>query len=230
MQGEAIIGLPQCGFTTLSAAFQARVQPSCYAWISRCKQQSTAKRMTESPQTIEALLRAHAGGDAATVTRLFPLFYEDLRRLARRQLGGGRRRTLNTTALVHEAFVKFSGHAGLTVQSRAHFFALAAKAMRQVIVNHARQHMAKKRGGDMRHVSLDVEVISIDEEAGHLVELDEALVDLEKRDERLVRVVECRFFAGLTEPETAEALDVSVRTVQRDWLRARAWLRKALNG
>ena len=188
-------------------------------------------RSMKGPETIKELLRAHAAGDGATVTRLFPVFYEDLRHLASRQLGRNApmgRRTLNTTALVHEAFVKFSAHGGSTVESRAHFFALAARAMRQVIVSHARRHLTEKRGGDLKAVSLDEEVVAIEEEASHLLELDEALSRLEELEERLVRVVECRFFAGLTEPETADALEVSVRTVQRDWLRARAWLRREL--
>ena len=128
-----------------------------------------ARAMT-SPQTIKELLRAHAAGDRATVTRLFPIFYDDLRNLASRQLGRNPpvgHRTLNTTALVHEAFVKFSANGGASVESRAHFFALAARAMRQVIVSHARQHMAKKRGGGLKAVSFDDEVISIDQEANH---------------------------------------------------------------
>lgn len=176
------------------------------------------------------ILRAHAAGDRATVTRLFPAFYDELRRLAHRQLvpgDRGRPRTLNTTALVHEAYIKLGG-SGLSVGDRAHFFALAARAMRQIIIDDARQHKAEKRGGGIRPVTLDGNSVAIDEEADQLLAVDDALSQLEALDERLARVVECRFFAGLTESETSEALSVSLRTVQRDWLRARALLRGAL--
>jgi RNA polymerase sigma factor (TIGR02999 family) len=181
--------------------------------------------------TIKELLQAHAAGDRATVTGLFPAFYEELRKLAHRQLGAGRPqkdRTLNTTALVHEAFLKLGGGNGSTVESRGHFFALAARAMRQIIIDQARRHNAEKRGGNAPRTLLDENMIAIGQEADYLLELDQALSRLEVLDERLARIVECRFFAGLSEAETAEALAVSRRTVQRNWLRARGWLRQEL--
>ena len=182
--------------------------------------------MEQDSGTISELLRAHAAGDEPVVDRLFPVFYEELKGLAHRQLargGRGVKRTLNTTALVHEAYLKL-GTAG-SPANRAHFFALAARAMRQIIVDRARFYLADKRGGGARPVSLHESQIPVTEEADELVAIDTALVRLGELDPRLARVVECRFFAGLTEEETAEALGTSLRTVQRDWMRARGWLR-----
>jgi len=182
-------------------------------------------------QKIKELLEAQAAGDRAAVTELFPAFYDELRRLAHRQLGRGGRagdRTLNTTALVHEAFLKLEGCDASAIDSRRHFFALAALGMRQIIIDQARRHKTDKRGAGAERTSLDENVIAIDEEADHLLALDQAMSRLEEVDERLVRVVECRFFAGLSEAETAEALDLSLRTVQRDLQRARGWLRREL--
>lgn len=182
-------------------------------------------------QKIKEILEARAVGDRAAITELFPAFYDELRRLAHRHLARGGRagdRTLNTTALVHEAFLKLDGVDAQTVESRRHFFALAALAMRQIIIDQARRHNAEKRGGNALRTLLDENMIAIDQEADYLLELDQALSQLEVLDERLARIVECRFFAGLSEAETAEALAVSRRTVQRNWLRARGWLRQEL--
>lgn len=183
------------------------------------------------PGTSEELLAAHAKGDYARVEQLFPAFYDELRRLAHRQLGPADRRgdrTLNTTALVHEAFLKLDRGAHAPVVDRGHFFALAARAMRQIIVDEVRRHAASKRGDGLRRTRFEEEVVAIDEDAARLLAIDEALSRLEARDARLARVVECRFFAGLSMAETAEALDTSLRTAHRDWLRARAWLREEL--
>jgi RNA polymerase sigma factor (TIGR02999 family) len=176
----------------------------------------------------EALSRLRAG-EAGALDRLVPLIYDDLRRLARRQLAGrGPRRTLDTTGLVHEAYLKFAGLRGAQWRDRGHFFAVAARAMRHVLIDYARGRRRHKRGGGQPHVTLDETRIAVEEEAEHILALDEALTRLAGQEERLARVVECRFFAGLSEAETASALDVSERTVQRDWERARAWLKREL--
>ena len=182
-------------------------------------------------QKVKEILEARAAGDRPAIADLFPAFYDELRRLAHRQLargGGGRDRTLNTTALVHEAFVKLDGGKASAIESRMHFFALAALAMRQIIIDEARRYKTDKRGAGAERTSMDENVIAIDDEADHLLALDQALSRLQGVDDRLVRVVECRFFAGLNEAETAEALDLSLRTVQRDMQRARGWLRREL--
>jgi RNA polymerase sigma factor (TIGR02999 family) len=154
--------------------------------------------------------------------------YEDLRRIARRQL----RRfasipTLGTTALVHEAYLKLGGLPD-TSGDRRHMLALVARVMRQVIVDHCRDRQAQKRGRAQRHLPLDEHVLAVQQQAAHIVELNDALTRLAGSDPRLAQVVECRFFGGLSEQETAQALDLSIRTVQRDWERARAWLRNAM--
>lgn len=180
--------------------------------------------------TLEPLLAAARRGDSGAVERLVTLLYDELRRLARAQLRRqrGRAVTLQTTALAHEAFLKLAGGRELPVASRGQFFAVAARAMRQVLVDHARAAGAAKRGGGVRPLSLDEQRIGVDGQAPELLALDEALQRLGRLDDRLVRVVECRYFVGLSEEETAAALGVSRRTVQRDWLKARAWLRLEL--
>lgn len=175
------------------------------------------------------LLLAYGQGDRQAFDRLVPLIYDDLHRIARRHLRRGRPgQTLNTTGLVHEVYLKMIDPSRIDWQNRAHFLAVSARAMRQVIVSHARRRSADKRGGGALAVTLDEGQIAIDEQAEGLLALDQALSRLAQRNERLARVVECRFFAGLSEEETAEALSVSLRTAQRDWLRARAWLREEL--
>jgi RNA polymerase sigma factor (TIGR02999 family) len=168
--------------------------------------------------------------------RLLPLVYEKLKRIAHRQLGaevGGH--TLSTTAVVHEAYLRLAGQTRVEWVDRGQFFAIAARTMRRVLIDYARQHQAVRRGGPGRSaVALeflehgDALEISIPDRADSLLALDEALESLQRMDERLARVVECRFFAGLSEQETAEALGVSQRTVARDWQMARAWLHEAL--
>lgn len=172
---------------------------------------------------------ADPGGPEA-VDRLTAVLYQELRRLAHRELAKNRRSaTLHTTALVHEAYLKLAGSENLPLASRGQFFAVAARAMRQVIVDHARAHRAQKRGGGVRALPLDEERIAVADQAEEILAVDEALKRLAKRGSRLVQVVECRFFVGLTEEETAEVLDLSRRTVQRDWIKARAWLLSALD-
>ena len=181
------------------------------------------------PGEITQLLKAYDEGDRTAFDRLVPLVYDDLRRLARRHLRRGPRgRTLDTTGLVHEAYLKLAGSPGLRVKDRGHFMAVTACAMRQVIVSRARARLAAKRGGGEVPAVLDEERVGVGPSAEWLIDLDRALAGLRERDEQLARVFECRYFAGLSEEETAQTLGVSLRTAQRGWMRARAWLRATL--
>ena len=161
---------------------------------------------------------------------LMPLVYEHLRRIARRQLsmraGNG---TLNTTGLVHEAYIKLADLSNVAWSDRAHFYALASVAMRHVLVDHAKARLTQKRGGEQHRVTLDNEQIAADDQPQVLLEINDALDRLSQVEPRLARVVECRFFGGLSEAETAEALEITKRTVQRDWVKARMLLRRALS-
>jgi RNA polymerase sigma factor (TIGR02999 family) len=180
---------------------------------------------------VTQLLAAHSGGDREAFAELFQILYADLRRRAIRQLGAwGGCRKLNTTSLVNEAYLKLVDQKQLSSLDRGHFLAIAANAMSNIIVDYARARLASKRGSGRTNLSLDWEAheIAVEDEAEQLVNLDQLLGKLSAIDERLTRVVECRFFAGLTEEETAAALDTPLRTVQRDWVRARAWLRTHL--
>ncbi len=168
--------------------------------------------------------------DTQTLHALLPEVYEELRRLARRErrrLAAGQ--TLDTTALVHEAYVKLAG-AGSVWEGRSHLMAVAARAMRQILVDYIRRRVSQKRGGGQGgSTAVDLTACpAADDQAHRVMALDLALKDLAGVDERLVQVVECRVFGGLSEEETAQALAMSLRTVQRDWARARAWLRQAV--
>jgi RNA polymerase sigma factor (TIGR02999 family) len=183
------------------------------------------------PETgeITLLLRAYESGDRAAFDRLVPLVYDELRRMARRHLRRGPRGiTLDTTSLVHEAYLKLAGSPGLHLNDRGHLMAVTARAMRQVIVSRARARLARKRGGGEVVVTFDDGQVGAAATPEWLIDLDRALDALRERDEQLARVFECRYFAGLSEEETAEALGVSLRTTQRAWMRARAWLRSEL--
>ncbi|HSB52776.1 MAG TPA: sigma-70 family RNA polymerase sigma factor [Gemmatimonadales bacterium] len=172
----------------------------------------------------DLLLRAH-DGDPAAVSAIFPLIYEDLRHLAHRQLSReGPGHTLSTTALVHEAYLRLIDQNRVQWQSRAHFLAIAATAMRRILIDRARRHLADKRGGQLNRVPLETVDLGAEDRADVLVALDEALERLKALNHRQARIVECRFFGGLTEEETAEALGVGLRTVKRDWAKARSWL------
>jgi RNA polymerase sigma factor (TIGR02999 family) len=185
----------------------------------------------------EELFAGLTAGDPGALDALFDAVYGELRRLARAQRARWQGdTTLNTTALVHELYLRLSRHPRWTVNDRGHFYALASRAMRQVLVNYAEQRQAAKRGGGVASVPLDsanpprledANPIS-GEEAGRVLVVDRALRRLASVSQRSVRVVECRFFAGLSVPETAEALSVSVATVKRDWLLASTWLRDEL--
>lgn len=180
---------------------------------------------------VTMLLREWREGRADAFDRLVPLVYDEMRRVARGQIRrAGRDRTLDTTALVHEAYLKMAAQAELDVVDRSHFLAVSARAMRQVVVDFARVRLASKRGGDQARVPLEEDSAAIRAEAERVLDIDRALEKLRAHDERLARVVECRFFAGLSEEETADAMETSLRTAQRDWMRARAWLRESLGG
>ena len=172
----------------------------------------------------ELLLRAGAG-ETSAVESMFPVVYEELRRLARQHLSReSPGRTLTTTELVHEAYLKLIDQTRVDWNGRAHFLGVAAIAMRRILVDRARSRRRLKRGGANVAVPLDSVDLSADERADLVVALDEALTRLRDLDERQARVVECRFFGGMTEDETAEALGIGVRTAKRDWAKARSWL------
>ena len=165
-----------------------------------------------------------------TLDRLMPVVYEHLRVIASRQLalrpGGG---TLSTTGLVHEAYLKLVDQSRATWRDRSHFFALASVAMRHVLVDRAKARLAQKREGGFRRVTLDDELLDGDDQAALVLDLNDAIDRLAVTEPRLARVVECRFFGGLSDEETAEVLEVNARTVQRDWAKARMLLRRALS-
>jgi RNA polymerase sigma-70 factor, ECF subfamily len=180
--------------------------------------------MHEHPE-VTALISSIREGEPRAWERLVPLVYEELRRIAQRQLRNEAcGYTLNTTALVHEAYLKLAAGSFQSFADRAHFFAVAARAMRQIVIDHARRHRTEKRGGAWKRIPLETAEIAVEERAEMLLALDEALTRLASLDERLGQVVECRFFGGMTEEETAVALDVTDRTVRRDWTKARLWL------
>jgi RNA polymerase sigma factor (TIGR02999 family) len=183
-----------------------------------------------SPGEVTNLLIQLKNGNRDAQSRLIPLVYAELRRLAavymRRERSG---HTLQATALVHEAYLRLAGQEGISWQNRAHFFGVAANMMRRILVDHARAKQAKKRGGLDQKVSFDEAVLVQPEAPQQFLALDEALERLAKRDPRQSRIVELRFFGGLSDEETAEVLGISVRTVKRDWKVARAWLYKEIS-
>lgn len=179
----------------------------------------------DSRHDITDLLLQAGAGDHAVLDCVFPLVYDELRRLAHRQLQrepSGH--TLNTTALVHEAYLRLVDQTRGAWRDRAHFLGIAAVAMRRILVDHARRHRSAKRGGALRRVPIENVELATEERAELLLSLDEALTRLAALDARQARVVECRFFGGMTEEETAEALGIGLRTVKRDWAKARSWL------
>lgn len=178
---------------------------------------------------VTAILASASAGDPDALDRLVPLLYDELRAMAHRQLAAEfGDLTLQTTALVHEAYLKLAGNGRSTGRGRAYFFAAAAQAMRQVLVDRARRRLAAKRGGGAELVTLDEQAATVDAYSMELLELDQALGRLGRHSERQARVVEHRFFAGMSVQETADALGVSTRTVEADWAVARAWLFREL--
>ena len=178
---------------------------------------------------ITRLLAEWAGGDRAALDRLAPLVYPELRRIAARQMQREQPgHTLQPTALVNEAFVRLAGGNGATWQDRAHFFAVCAQVMRRVLIDHARARGRDKRGGGALHVPLDEAATVIPRQEIDLVALGDALSALEAFDPRKARIVDLRYFAGLSIEESAEVLQISPMTVRREWTRAKAWLYRAL--
>jgi RNA polymerase sigma factor (TIGR02999 family) len=187
--------------------------------------------MTSPAQTVTALLRAWSGGDGAALDALVPVVEAELQKLARIYMSRERREhTLQPTALVNEVFVRLVDAAGIRWQDRAHFFGISARLMRRVLVDHARARGYQKRGGAVQRVTLDGQDIAAPINNVDVLALDRALEGLAAVDERKCRVVEMRFFAGLTVEETALALNVSTDTVKRDWRIAKLWLLKFLEG
>ena len=186
---------------------------------------------TVSQREITRLLADWAGGDRGALDRLAPLVHAELRRIARRQMGGERQgHTLQATALVNEVYLRLAGGEGLALRDRAHFYAVCAQVMRHVLIDHARAHARDKRGGGAPHVALDEAAQAGAAGSDELIALDEALRGLEEVDPQKARVVALRYFAGLSIEETAEVLGVSPTTVRREWRRAKAWLYRALSG
>jgi RNA polymerase sigma factor (TIGR02999 family) len=179
----------------------------------------------QSPTTVTDLLEKASSGDASALANVFPLVYQELRRLARRQLSvepDGH--TLSPTALVHEAYMRLIDQTRVQWNGRGHFMAIAATAMRRILIDRARNHRSQKGGGLLARVPLESVQLASEERADLLLALDDALTRLKELDARQAQVVECRFFGGLTEEETAEALGVGLRTAKRDWAKARSWL------
>ena len=188
---------------------------------------------TPAQGDVTELLVAAREGDAAAADRLFQAVYGDLKRIARRQLGGSGPSTLTPTALVHEAYLRLARPGNLDQNDRTHFFAVAARAMRQIVVDHARTKSAGKRGGGALAVELAEDHVTPpmrEIEMEDLLALDAALSNLERIDGRLAQVVEWRFFGGLSLEEIAPALGLTERTIKRDWRKARAFLYRELTG
>lgn len=179
---------------------------------------------------ITQLLNDYKGGKKDALDELFPLVYGELRKLAASRMRSERGdHTLQPTALVHEAFMKLSEQSGVDWQNRSHFYGIASRLMRQILVDHARLHAATKRGSKPIHFSLDDVQIPVEERADSILALDDVLERLEQFDEQQAKLVEMKFFGGLTNQEIAEALDISERTVGREWQAARLWLYRELN-
>jgi RNA polymerase sigma factor (TIGR02999 family) len=187
--------------------------------------------VTPSPQQVTQVLDAAAAGDPAASEALLPLVYDELRRLARQRLSHeGAGLTLQPTALVHEAWLRLVGDTEIRWNSRGHFFAAAAQAMRRILIERARRVAAARHGGALRRIDLDAVdhspelTIAVDDQHEQLAHLDEALAQLERRDPRKAQIVMLRFFAGLSIEQTALAMDLSPATIKSEWRFARAWL------
>ncbi len=191
-----------------------------------------ARKETQAADNAEVsgLLRAWSDGDRAALDRLMPIVYDELRRIARHYMKGERPgHSLQTTALVNEAYIRLVDYESMQWQNRAHFFAVSSQLMRRILVDHARRHNLK-RGGGVQHVSLEETAMVGGDRTADLVALDDAMNALARIDLRKVQVVEMRFFGGLSVEEKAEVLKVSPVTVMRDWSTAKAWLYRELTG
>ena len=183
-----------------------------------------------SPHRVTQLLQEWSHGDDAALAELTPLVYEELRRLAHRYMEGERPdHTLQTTALVNEAYLRLADQTNPNWQSRAHFFAVAARGMRRILVSYARSNRAQKRGGGAARMELEEAAILSPEQSKEIVDLHEALERLGTLDSRKARVVELKYFGGLNHDEIAEVMKISAVTVRRDWVFAKAWLHKELH-
>jgi RNA polymerase sigma factor (TIGR02999 family) len=177
---------------------------------------------------VNRLLSAYGRGDRSALDRLIPAVYAELRRIARAQLAGEGERPLDTTGLVHEAYIRLADADALSIENRSHFLSIAARAMRRILIDEARRRTAQKRGGVQSPVTIQSEALAVAVREEDLLALDQALERLSELSPQQGRVVECRVFAGMTIPETAEALRVSSSTVKREWSLARAWLNREL--
>ncbi len=185
--------------------------------------------MNEQPHDVTQLLQAWAGGDADAMKQLVPLVYRELHRLAHRHMVRERAgNSLQTTALVHEAYLRLAASRQVDCKNRIHFYAIAAAVMRRILVDFARTRGSRKRGGDVRRIALDEAAVVDSKPGADLVALSEALDRLAAVEPRQARVVELRFFGGLNQEETGEALAVSSDTVLRDWKKAKLWLWREL--
>lgn len=185
--------------------------------------------MNPSPKEVTQLLLDWSNGNQAALDRLTPLVYEELHRLAHQHMSRERRdHTLQTSALVNEAYLRLIDQRNVHWQNRSHFFSIASRLMRRILVDHARAHTPAKRGGGALQVSLDEAAFVSQERASELVALDDALTSLAAIDQRKCQVVELRFFGGMSVEETATALGVSPITIKRDWSTAKAWLHRAI--
>jgi len=183
--------------------------------------------MPALPDEITQLLVSWGSGNDAALDELVPLVYPELRRLARRYMGREKQEhTLQTSALINEAYLRLVDQQNVQWQDRGHFYAVAAQVMRHILIDHARKAKYEKRGGGAQHLELDEGALLRHERATELVDLDEALTSLERLDTRKSKIVELRFFGGLTVEETAEAMDLSAVTVMREWRAAKAWLHR----
>jgi RNA polymerase sigma-70 factor (ECF subfamily) len=175
------------------------------------------------------LLRECRGGDKAALDRLMPIVYDELRRIAHRYVQHERDgHTLQTSALVNEAYLRFAVQRKMDWQNRAHFFAVTAQVMRHILIDHARRRRYAKHGGDVRQIPIDDAAEMSLQRAGELIALEEALDQLAKLDRRKSQVVELRYFGGFSLEETAQVLDISLMTVRRDWRAAKAWLYRSM--
>lgn len=186
--------------------------------------------MMPASDTVTKLLQAWRHGDKSALDKLIPLVHDELRRMAQRYMRHERPgHTLQTTALVNEAYLRLADHENMQWQNRAHFFAVAAQAMRRILVDHARSRGYAKRGGGAHRVTLDEAAAIVPEPDPELLALDEALTHLEAIDPRKTRIVELRYFGGLSVEETAEVLELSPVTIMREWNKAKAWLYRELS-
>ena len=186
--------------------------------------------MTTIQQEITHLLLKWSNGDSSALEQLIPMVYPELRRIARRYMGREKsQHTLQTSALINEAYLRLVDQQAVEWQDRAHFFAVAAQVMRHILIDHARRYQYRKRGGGAIRVDLDDVTVTSQERAAEFLALDGALSELFKIDPRKSRIVELRFFGGLTVEETAQVLEISAITVKREWRSARAWLLRKIS-